>query len=231
MGRPRSSDARKAILDAAFQLLVERGYEGLALEAIAAKAGTGKTTIYRWWTNKAELAVDAFFHATQAELTLPNSASAREDFCTQIGELAALLRGARGHALAAMLGASRTDPDLAKALAERWLIPRRRWGIERMQRAAEAGQLNHGVTVDAALSILYGPLYAPLLFGGEVPDQRQVDAYLDAACRGIFRPSSGKRPPKTSGRTSNDRATPHTKPSRRRRSSRQRVGHSMMALE
>lgn len=185
-GRPRSESSREAILEAAFAVLVERGYGGFAIEAVAAAAGAGKTTVYRWWKNKADLAVDAFFYATTDELRLPETSSAREDFRQQISELGALLRGDRGRALAAMLGGARTDPLLARALGERWLEPRRRWGFERMARAAAAGELLPGVTPKAALAVLYGPLYTPLLFGGEVPSEADVRAYLDIACAGVF---------------------------------------------
>lgn len=187
MGRPRSESSREAILEAAFRLLVERGYAGFGFEPVAAAAGTGKTTIYRWWKSKAELAVDAFFHATEAELRFPNTGTAQGDFRAQIIELAELLRGQRGRALAGMLGGARTDPVLARALGERWLAPRRVWGFERMSRAKAAGELRAGVEVSAALAVLYGPLYAPLLFGGDVPTSRETLDYLDVACAGIFR--------------------------------------------
>ena len=104
----------------------------------------------------------------------------------QIMELGQLLRRKRGQALAVMLGGARTDPALAKALGERWLEPRRRWGFARMVRAAANGDLWPGVQPPAALAVLYGPLYTPLLFGGEVPQAKEVEAYLDVACRGIF---------------------------------------------
>ena len=187
MGRPRSESAREAILEAAFRILVERGYAGFAIEPVAAAAGTGKTTIYRWWTSKAELAVEAFFHATEAELRFPDTGMAEGDFRAQILDLANLLRGERGRALAGMLGGARTDPELGKALNERWLAPRRRWGFERMSRAKASGELRDGVEVGAALAVLYGPLYTPLLFGADVPTAPETAAYLDVACSGIFR--------------------------------------------
>jgi AcrR family transcriptional regulator len=187
MGRPRSETSRQAILDAAFTLLAERGYAGFAIEPVAAAAGVGKTTVYRWWESKAALAVDAFFHATEAELRFPETDRAESDFRAQIGELATLLRGARGQAFAAMLGGARTDPELAHALGERWLEPRRQWGIARMTAAAAAGELLPETDIGAALALLYGPLYAPLLFGASVPEAAAVTAYLDLACRAIFK--------------------------------------------
>jgi AcrR family transcriptional regulator len=158
----------------------------LSVETVATIAGSAKTTVYRWWKTKAELAVDAFFHATETELRIPDTGSAKGDFRAQIGELADLLNGPRGRALAAMLGGARTDPALARALGDRWLEPRRRWGLERMLRAAAAGELRTGVDPMAALSVLYAPLYVPLLFGGDVPSPAQMQACLDIACAGVF---------------------------------------------
>ena len=189
-GRPRSESAREAILAAAFRLLVARGYAGFAIEPVAAAAGTGKSTIYRWWKSKAELAVDAFFHATEAELRFPDTGSAQGDFRAQILELADVLRGERGRAFAGMLAGAGLDLDLGRALGERWLAPRRAWGFERMARAKAAGELRPGVEVGAALGVLYGPLYTPLLFGGQVPTRAEAQAYLDIACFAIFRPSA-----------------------------------------
>jgi AcrR family transcriptional regulator len=186
MGRPRSESSREAILEAAFRVLAERGYGGFAIEAVATAAGAGKTTIYRWWKTKSELAVDAFFHAIEPKLRFPDTGSAQADFRAQITELAMLLGGERGRVFAAMLGGARTDRDLGRALGEKWLEPRRRWGFERITIAKAAGELRLGVDPQAALAVLYGPLYTPLLFGGEVPNAREVAAYLDVACAGVF---------------------------------------------
>jgi len=186
MGRPRSEKAKEAILDAAFVLLARVGFDRLTMEAVAAEAGAGKTTLYRWWKTKGALVIDAFFHATRDELELPDSGSAQRDFREQIGQLGALLRGDRGRAFAALLGGARSDPLLAVELGQRWLAPRRQWGVERMTRAQAAGELRAGVSISAALQILYGPLYAPILFGGDVPDETAVHDYLDLACFAVF---------------------------------------------
>ena len=186
-GRPRSEKSREAILSAAFDLLVDRGYAGFTIEAVASAALAGKTTIYRWWPTKAELAVDAFFETTNTDLRFPDTGSAEGDFRAQIERLAVLLAGKSGRALAEMLGGARSDQALASALGERWLTPRRAWGRARILRAKDAGELHDTVDPDAALGVLYGPLYAPLLFGGTVPEMNAVRAHLDIACRGVFR--------------------------------------------
>lgn len=186
-GRRRSAAAQAAVLEAAFDLVVARGYDGLSIEGVAQSSGVAKTTIYRWWESKAELAVEAFFRATEHELRLPETDDPRADFRAQILDLAALLRGERGRALAGMLGGGRSDETLARALNERWLGPRRRWGFERMSRAASEGRLRTGVEVGPALSLLYGPVYTPLLFGEPPPDHPTMERILAIALSGIFR--------------------------------------------
>ena len=59
-GRPRSERSRRAILDAAAELLTERGYAAITIEGVAARAGVGKTTIYRWWSTKADIYIDLY---------------------------------------------------------------------------------------------------------------------------------------------------------------------------
>lgn len=186
-GRKRSAASQAKAIAAAFEVLRERGYAGMSIEAVAERAGIGKTTIYRWWPDKAALAVDAFFASTKAELAFPDTGSAREDFRLQILQLGQLLRGPSGHAMAAMVAGAKTDPQLARALGERWLAPRRKWGVERMTRAVADGECLPDLDVEAALSVLYGPLYAPLLFGAGIPPHERIQAYLAIAFLGIFK--------------------------------------------
>jgi AcrR family transcriptional regulator len=185
-GRPRSAASQEAILAAAFRILVERGYNAMSIEAVAASAGVGKATVYRWWASRGDLAVDAFFAATADELAIPETGLAERDFRVQITALADLLRGQRGMALAAMLGGGLSDPRLAGSLNSRWIEPRRRWGFERLSRAVANGECLPATNVPAALGILYGPIYTPLLFGRGIPDVEQVKAHLNLACRAIF---------------------------------------------
>ena len=134
-GRPRDEASRRAILAAAVEVLKDRGYAGFALETVAKRAGTGKTTIYRWWLNRAALAVEAFFDDTLKELAFPDTGSTAEDFRQQLKQLANLLRQSQGQVLAALIIGSRNDEELRVAVAERWVRARQRWGRERMDKA------------------------------------------------------------------------------------------------
>lgn len=179
--------SREAILRAALTILVRDGYENLTIEGVARGAGTGKSTIYRWWKGRGDLAVDAFFSTIDETLDLHESGLPEADFQAQILGMAEQLRGPAGNAFAAMLAGGRDSPSVAAAVRKRWLDPRRDWARMRMARAAKAGQLQPQVEPRAALALLYSPLYSPLLFGNPIPPERDLAACIDLASRAIFR--------------------------------------------
>lgn len=185
-GRPRSAATHAAILRAAFAQIIEGGWASFSIEAVAARAGVGKAAIYRRWPGRTELALDAFFSETAGTLAFPDCAHARDAFRGQILALAELLRGPVGNAFAALATGARSDPAIGRAIAERWVQPRKRWGVERMNRAIADGQVRPGLDVDAALSALYSPLYAALLLGRGVEPPERVAACLAIVLQGIF---------------------------------------------
>lgn len=185
-GRPRSEASREAILIAALKLLIRDGFEKLTIEGVAREAGTGKSTIYRWWKGRSDLAVEAFFSAIDETLDLHESGSAEADFRDQILGMADQLRGPAGRAFAAMLVGGRDSPAVASTVRKRWLDPRRNWARMRMAWAGEAGQLQPQVDQRAALALLYSPLYSPLLFGNDIPPEKDLAAAFDLAARAIF---------------------------------------------
>jgi AcrR family transcriptional regulator len=172
---------------AAFELLRERPFADFAIDVVARRAGVGKATIYRWWPSHGELAVDAFFAHTVEALRFPSVGTARENFIEQVLQLRALLAGPTGAALWAMISGARSDPTLGRALFERWVLPRKRWGEERMARAIAEGECSLKLDVDAALDLLYGPLYARLMMRGKAPSERETRACLELAASAIFR--------------------------------------------
>jgi AcrR family transcriptional regulator len=186
-GRPRSEESRRAVLEATLDLLRDRGFSDLSIDGVAAASGVAKTTIYRWWSNRQELAVEAFFEATRDELAFPDTGSTREDFRQQIHQLADLLRSPNGHALSALIAAARHDDVLRAAIGQRWVAPRRVWGLERMQAAVKAEECVDGLRVASALEVLYSPIYARMLFGMGVPARDEVEANLEIMFKGIFR--------------------------------------------
>src|SRR6202034_4718064 len=93
LGRPRDEAARVAILKAANAILEKEGIAGFTIEAVAARAGVGKATIYRWWPSKGALAVAGFLAETAPKIAYPNSGSARADLISQLRRVASVYGG------------------------------------------------------------------------------------------------------------------------------------------
>jgi AcrR family transcriptional regulator len=83
-GRPRSEESRQSILNSTLKLLKQDGFPELSIEAIAADANVGKTTVYRWWPTKAALVADAFSASADHELRFPNTGSVENDMRLQM---------------------------------------------------------------------------------------------------------------------------------------------------
>src|SRR6185369_14632750 len=184
-GRPRSDQARQSILDSTLELLQQTGFESLSIEGIAAHAGVGKATVYRWWPNKAAVVIDAFLTWVEPELHFPKAATVREQIMLQMRRLTRLMRGQFGTVLAAMIGAGQSQPEMLEAIRTKWLEPRRKEARVIVQRAQERGELRSDIPADTILDILYAPLYFRLLIGHASVDLTLVDAVFAMATDGI----------------------------------------------
>src|SRR5689334_5961777 len=95
-GRPRDEDARRRILKAALELLEQTGFADVTIEAIAERAKVGKATVYRWWTNKAAVLVEAFRETVAPQLPFPETGSFRDDIRAQLRHFASVVAGSAG---------------------------------------------------------------------------------------------------------------------------------------
>jgi len=162
-GRPRSENARQAILRSTIKLLRKTGFDQLSIEAIAADAEVGKATVYRWWPSKGALVVDAFASSTQDELHFPDSGSVYRDVSHQLNQWLGVLRSPRGCIVRAIIGAGQSDPDLLVEFRKRLLRPRRQEAYETLRRGIVRGELPPDLDLDLALDMLYGAIYMRFL--------------------------------------------------------------------
>src|SRR5512146_2694304 len=184
-GRPRSDEARQAILSSTLTLLQTEGFEKLSIEGIAEHAGVGKATVYRWWPNKAALVIEAFLERVQPELRFPKHASVREAIHQQMRRLIRLMRGEFGNMLAVIIGAGQSQPEMIEAIQKYWVAPRRKEARELVMQAQERGEIRSDLSADTILDILYGPLYFRLLIGHGPVDCQFVDAIFEIAESGL----------------------------------------------
>jgi len=162
-GRPRSDAARNAVLEAANSLLEEVGFSKLTMEGIAARACVGKATLYRWWSGKGAVAMEAFLAAITPKIAFPHTDSAMADIITQMLRLAEAYRGTTGRVVCELIALGQADPEVLATFIEGYMIPRRDAAKEVLQRGVQAGQIRPDVDLDLMVDALYGPLFHRML--------------------------------------------------------------------
>lgn len=188
VGRPRSEASKIAILDATIELLEESGYSTLTIEAIASHAGVGKATIYRWWTNKSFLVLDAFLMSTETHLYFVEKTSIRENFRQQLHTLANVLNGTLGRTMVALVAESGEDSEIAKAFYTYYLNPRREDAKLILERAIAQGEIQPTINPDVVSDMLYGPVYFRILIYKKKVDTTFIKTLVDQVMKGICVP-------------------------------------------
>jgi AcrR family transcriptional regulator len=193
-GRPRSEIARKAILRAASELLLERGLNSVSMDAVAERAGTGKATIYRWWPSKELLALDALF--SEWESAQP----ATRDTGALSGDLLALMLpwarqlAARpyGRLVAAFVTKAQGDATFAEEYRARFIEPRRAPARVVFARAINRGEIPADTDIEAAADLLYGPFYHRLLQGHAALSDRFAHRIVSYVVAALSRPTQAE---------------------------------------
>ncbi|MFM1885049.1 MAG: hypothetical protein RL026_206 [Pseudomonadota bacterium] len=189
-GRPRSDASRAAILKAAYQILREGGFAAFTVEGVAARAGAGKATIYRWWNGKGSLAVEAFLVAVAPRMdAVAESTSAIADLRKQVHLAAAVYRGRVGQLLRELLALEREDSETGKQLTGSFFEPRRRAAFVTLRRAQEAGELRADLDLEVLADALWGPIFHRVLITRASLDRRFIDKLLDLVLAGAVRPA------------------------------------------
>ena len=159
-GRPRSEQAEHAIIEATLDLFAEQGFEGVCVEAVAARAGVGKATIYRRWPNKEELLLAAF-GSLKSPFPEPAGVSVRDDLLAMVKVMCADKadpRKARRYAL--LLGDGDKYPRLMARYKETVVEPRREAIRAVIRRGTQTGELRPDTDVEIAMMTLTGVIMA-----------------------------------------------------------------------
>lgn len=185
-GRPRSERSRRAILDAAATLLSKRGYADITIEGIAAEAGVGKTTIYRWWSTKASIYIDLYAELA-AKITPPADTG---DFAT---DLSLLIRGAfklyretaAGLALAGIVAEAQSNATVSRIVRNEFAPSRRHIILAILERGAKRGDIPPDVDLELVSEIIAGAVWYNVLVGtGDLTD-KHASRLIDRIVRGI----------------------------------------------
>lgn len=189
----RNESSRRAVLTATFELLQETPYARLSIESIAARAGVGKQTIYRWWASKAAVLFDAFLLLSETSPgeapRLPDTGDLRADLIAVLRATVAELNDPRlGEPMRALATEVTQDEGLAAAYHEQLDAPLREAKRRRLRSAQEAGELATDLDLDVAVDVIWGPVLNRWLQRSGPLTDAYVETLVDTALGGMLRP-------------------------------------------
>jgi len=184
-GRPRDMEAHAAILRAAAEILEEGGVTALTMEGVAQRAGVGKPTLYRSWRNAQELAMAALIETQKAPAAPRASASAIDDLRLQLRKVAAVFASRVGRSVAMMVASADEETEISKVFRTHFILARREEGRALLQKAVDQRAVRGDVDFDAALDMIYGPLFYRLLVGHKPLTSEFTDSLLALAIDGL----------------------------------------------
>jgi AcrR family transcriptional regulator len=184
-GRPRNTEAKNAILNASYDLLLEMGFGAVTVEKIAEQAQVSKATIYKWWPNKAAVVMDGYLFAATARLPIPDSGSVKEDLLIHAGNLAMFLSSREGKVITELIGEGQFDAGLAEAYRSRYFGPRRQEAWQVLERGVARGELKQELDIGSCIDLIYGPIFYRLLLTGDELNEESVRKLVLLALEGI----------------------------------------------
>jgi AcrR family transcriptional regulator len=184
-GRPRSAAAHRAILDAVLALLAEEGFGRLSIEGVAARAGVGKATVYRRWSSKVPLVIEALDTRAAERLSVPDTGTVRGDLTEFLLQLVRAMVGPEGRVVAPLLEAMSRSPELADAFRRDLISPWRQIANDIVRRGIARGELRPDLHFDVALDAPVGIIFHRLLITGEPLDEALVGRLVDQVLEGI----------------------------------------------
>jgi AcrR family transcriptional regulator len=166
-GRRSSSKTREAVLDATRELLAEGGVHGLTVEGVAARAGVAKTTVYRRWRSKDELALVVLIDMVEQMAAVPDLGDTRAELIAFVDRSVRILRTTlMGRVMQGLVSDLAANAELARAFRERVVAVRLAETRRLVERGIARGELRPDADHELANELLFGPVYYRLLLSG-----------------------------------------------------------------
>ncbi len=184
-GRPRSDRARRAILDATRDLLVEDGFSRLRLEHVAARAGVGKATIYRRWRTREALVLELLMELAAPHIEIEDVGDTHAELLAATTNAMTAVTGTPfGPVIRALLSQIASNPALGDPFRAAVVGSRREAVAQVVARGIARGDLRPDTEADVATELLVGPVYFRLMFGGELTPEF-AERVVGAVTRGF----------------------------------------------
>lgn len=186
-GRPRSARSHQAILEATIALLAEVGYEAMSIEAVAARAGVGKATIYRRWPSKVELVTEAI-QTLHTELAFVDTGNIRDDLLTFLRSTFQARPSTIENLLLKMVSEMRSNPEIYQTFHASIIAPRLQQLSQFVERAQARGEIRADLDPLFVIDLIAGPALYRLLLSGIMtspPPPNLPEQIVDAVLHGI----------------------------------------------
>ena len=165
----------------------------MTMEGVAARAGVGKPTVYRWWPDRHAVAMAALMDAEAPRKSSRASRSAIVALRQQLRTIAESFATPTGRHVATMIAASDLETEFSKAFRNHFVLARRTEGRALLEQAIRQGEVRSDLDAEVALDLLYGPLFFRLLLGHAPLDASFTDEVLSHVLRGLARRKSPDR--------------------------------------
>ena len=180
MARTRDEQAKQRILCATRDLIAQRGPAQATITEIAAVAGVGRGTIYRWWPTRSAVVIEALIEMTDSAMPYRSTGDAEADIRRQMRAMVRAFAGSSGALIREILAEAQADPELAETFRATFFDHRRDQARAFFTGAIEQNLLEPVTDLDALIYALYAPLWLALLVGHEPLTARTADRAFDA---------------------------------------------------
>jgi AcrR family transcriptional regulator len=175
------------MLQATLELLAEVGFNAMSIDAIAARAGVGKTTIYRRYNGKEELVADAI-ESIREEIVIPDTGNLRDDIEALIEKAAQITLSPLGRQTVAMIiSSASSNPEFAQIYWTKYLQPRRQAFAVVLARAKARNEVQESLDSGLVFDVLSGIMLYALIFQ---PTSESWPAYVRRALNLLFQGAS-----------------------------------------
>ncbi|MBY5458941.1 TetR/AcrR family transcriptional regulator [Rhizobium leguminosarum] len=183
-GRPPSAAAQRSALEAAHEILMAEGFGRMTIEAVAARSGVGKPTIYRSWANAQELAMAALLVNRLPEAEV-GGGTAQAALGAQMSGLVTAFASTRGRQITMALAAADPESEFTKAFRNQVILSSRNAGRVILEEALARGEIVPPLDMEALLDMIYGPVFFRLLVGHRPVSPEFGDAIVRTALRAV----------------------------------------------
>ena len=182
----RCGETRRRVIDATVELIDRLGYRSVTIDAVSRASGVSKSTIYRHWSSRNSLLLDAFTSYVDESTEVADSGDAIADLRTYLRKIAYHVSvGGAGQIVTGLISDSLEDREFAENFRVKVIEPRRLGFLQILLRGQDRGQIRQDVDLRSAVDALYGSIHHRLLMTGEPIDAPFASALTDFAHRGL----------------------------------------------